>query len=135
MSEKSSTEDLSQIPMADDEVDSDDVLDRNNPTESSTPRSVPGNFQKLHRIKCSDPYKIINWHLPCRLSIGFFFHFLDFIQSNFSLSPPMSLVDTDQTQVCTYKNSQAIVIFSQVSSPSLIVGRTRRKSSFNISGS
>jgi len=50
MSDKSSTEDLSQIPMADDEVDSDDVLERNNLTESSTPRSVPGLKTKLLKI-------------------------------------------------------------------------------------
>ncbi len=54
MSEKSSTEDLSQIPMADDEVDSDDVLERSNVTQSSTPRSVPGNYKTSNsETKCS----------------------------------------------------------------------------------
>ncbi len=69
--------------MADDEVDSDDVLDRNNPTENSTPRSVTGNHQVDSKRKTA-PYN---------------FTISDFIHSNFSLSPPMSLVDSDLNQV------------------------------------
>ena len=70
MSEKSSTEDLSQIPMADEEIDSDELAERNNlSTSNSTPRSN-----------------------------GVGHDGDDFQPSNLSMSPPMSLLDTDLTQ-------------------------------------
>ncbi len=70
MSEKSSNEDLSQIPMADEEIDSDEHAERNIlSTSNSTPRS--------NGIGHEDDF-----HHP----------------SNLSLSPPMSLLDTDLTQ-------------------------------------
>jgi hypothetical protein len=70
MSEKSSTEDLSQIPMADEEIDSDELAERNNlSTSNSTPRSN-----------------------------GVSHDGDDFQPSNLSMSPPMSLLDTDLTQ-------------------------------------
>ena len=69
MSEKSSTEDLSQIPMADEEIDSDELAERNNlSTSNSTPRSNGAGDDHLNH------------------------------SSNLSMSPPMSLLDTDLTQ-------------------------------------
>ena len=70
MSEKSSTEDLSQIPMADEEIDSDEHAERNNlSTSNSTPRSSNG-LQSLNGLG----------------------------HDNLDLSPPTSLLDHDLTQ-------------------------------------
>ena len=70
MSGKSSTEDLSQIPMADEEIDSYELAERNN---LSTSNSTP---QRNGISQNGD----------------------DFQSFNLSMSPPMSLLDTDLTQ-------------------------------------